>query len=78
MNKEIRSKAEAIAKDFALSIKERTDALLKLDTEMYMELGKDTTKKEKKEVKQTSKYIFKQLKGFNESDAEMLLRALDE
>jgi len=78
MKENIRSKAEAIAKDFALSIKERTDELLKLDSEMYMELGKDSTKSQRKEVKQTSKYIFKQLKGFNEADAELLLRALDD
>lgn len=73
-----RKKAEQIAKDFQLSIKERTDALLKLDCEMYMELGKDSTKTQRKEVKQNSKFIFKQLKGFNETDAELLLRALDD
>lgn len=73
-----RTKAEQIAKDFQLSIKERTDALLKLDCEMYMELGKDSTKTQRKEVKQNSKFIFKQLKGFNETDAELLLRALDD
>ena len=75
---DIRQLAERIAKDFNKSIKERTDALLKLDSEMYMELGKDSSKNQRKEVKQTSKYIYKQLKGFNEKDGELLLRAMDE
>lgn len=75
---DIKQLAERIAKDFNKSIRERTDALLKLDSEMYMELGKDSSKTQRKEVKQTSKYIYKQLKGFNEKDGELLLRAMDE
>ena len=75
---DIKQLAERIAKDFNKSIRERTDALLKLDSEMYMELGKDSSKTQRKEVKQTSKYIYKQLKGFNEKDGELLLRVMDE
>ena len=75
---EIKQLAETIAKDFNLSIKERTDALLKMDCEQYMMLGTDTTKTQKQEVKKNSKFIYKQIKGFNEKDGELLLRALDE
>lgn len=78
MDKITRSKAEAIAKDFALSIDQRTNELLKLNNELYTNLGKDSTESEKKEVKATSKFIFKQLKGFNEKDADLFLRSLDE
>lgn len=75
---DIKQLAEKIAKDFNLSIKQRTDALLKMDCEQYMMLGTDTNKTQKQEVKKNSKYIYKQIKGFNESDGELLLRALDD
>ena len=48
---DIKQLAEKIAKDFNLSIKERTDALLKMDCEQYMMLGTDTNKTQKQEVK---------------------------
>lgn len=75
---DIKQLAEQIAKDFNLSIKERTDALLKIDCEQYMMLGKDATKTQKQEVKRNSKHIYKQIKGFNEKDGELFLRALDD
>ena len=75
---DIKQLAETIAKDFNLSIKERTDALLKMDCEQYMMLGTDTNKTQKQEVKRNSKFIYKQIKGFNEKDGELLLRALDD
>jgi hypothetical protein len=78
MTKEIRQQAEEIAKDFNLSVKERTDKLLRINSEMIMNTGTDSSKTEKKEVKQTSKFIFKQIKGFNEVDGDLLLRAIDE
>lgn len=78
MTKQIRQQVEQIAKDFNLSVKERTDKLLRINSEMIMNTGKDTSKTEKKEVKQTSKFIFKQIKGFNEVDGDLLLRAIDE
>ena len=78
MTKQIRKQVEQIAKDFNLSVKERTDKLLRINSEMIMNTGKDTSKTEKKEVKQTSKFIFKQIKGFNEVDGDLLLRAIDE
>lgn len=78
MKKDIKQLAEQIAKDFNKSIKERTDALLKMDCEQYMMLGTDTTKTQKQEVKRNSKYIYKQIKGFNETDGELLLRSLDD
>lgn len=53
MKKDIKQLAEKIATDFQLSIKQRTDALLKLDCEMYTNLGIDSLKKEKQEVKKT-------------------------
>jgi hypothetical protein len=75
---DIRQQAEQIAKDFNKSIQERTNALLKIDCDQYTNLGKDSTKTEKKEVKANSKFIYKQIKGFNEKDGELLLSSFDE
>ncbi len=76
--KDIKQLAEKIATDFQLSIKQRTDALLKLDCEMYTNLGIDSLKKEKQEVKKNSKHIYKQIKGIDEVSGNMLLACLDD
>lgn len=76
--KDIKQLAEQIATDFQLSIKERTDALLKLDCDMYTNLGVDSLKKEKQEVKKNSKHIYKQIKGIDEVSGNMLLACLDD
>jgi prophage tail gpP-like protein len=73
----IRKLAEKIAKDFQLSVKERTDAILELDAISYTNLGIDSTKTEKTKVKSDSKYLYKLLKGFNEVDGNLLLNHLD-
>jgi hypothetical protein len=73
----IRQLAEKIAKDFQLSVKERTDELLRLDAIQYTNLGTDSKIYEKKKVKSDSKYIYKQIKGFNEADGNLLLNHLD-
>lgn len=73
----IRNLAEKIARDFALSIKERTDMILELDAIQYTNLGMDSSKAEKKKVKSDSKFLYKQIKGFNETDGKLLLNHLD-
>jgi len=78
MKKDIKQLAEKIATDFQLSIKQRTDALLKLDCEMYTNLGIDSLKEEKQEVKKNSKHIYKQIKGIDEVSGSMLLDCLDD
>lgn len=78
MDKDIKQLAEKIATDFQLSIKQRTDALLKLDCNMYTNLGVDSTKKEKQEVKKNSKHIYKQIKGIDETSGNLLLSCLDD
>jgi len=73
----IRRLAEKIATDFALSMKERTDMILELDAIQYTNLGIDSTKKEKNKVKSDSKHLYRQIKGFNEVDGNLLLNHLD-
>jgi len=77
MKEDIKEKALEIAREFNLSIIERTDALLKMDCDMYTKLGSDSTKLEKKEVKATSKQIYKYIKGIDEVSGNLLLKSLD-
>jgi len=78
MKEDIREKALEIAREFNLSIIERTDALLKMDCNMYTNLGIDSTKAEKQQVKATSKQIYKYIKGIDEVSGNLLLKSLDE
>ena len=73
----IRRLAEKIAKDFQLSVKERTDAILEMDAIQYTNLGIDSKNFEKNKVKSDSKYLYKLIKGFNETDGKLLLNHLD-
>ena len=73
----IRNLAEKIAKDFQLSVKDRTDSILELDAISYTNLGIDSTKTEKNKVKSDSKHLYKLIKGFNEQDGKLLLNHLD-
>jgi len=73
----IRQLAEKIARDFNLTIKERTEQLLQLDAIQYTNLGIDSTKAEKKKVKSDSKYLYKQIKGIDESLGKDLLYYMD-
>lgn len=74
----IKKLAEKIAKDFQLSVLERTDQLLELDAIQYTNLGIDSKKYEKDKVKSDSKFIYRQIKGINETDGNLLLNHLDQ
>jgi len=73
----VKETAEQYARDFALSIQERTDKLLKLDCNMYTELGSESSKAERLEAKKNSKFIYKQIKGIDETSGNLLLKSLD-
>ena len=51
-----------IAEDFNRSIRERIDSLLEMDANMYTNLGSDSTKAEKEEVKKKSRIIYRAIK----------------
>jgi hypothetical protein len=76
-NISIRELSENIAKDFELSVKERTDKILELDANQYTNLGIESSKSERNKVKADSKFLYKQIKGFNEIDGNLLLNHLD-
>tara|TARA_R100000951_G_scaffold72162_1_gene60866 strand:- start:2 stop:238 length:237 start_codon:yes stop_codon:yes gene_type:complete len=78
MNKDLKQLAQEIAINFQKSIKQRTDELLKLDCEMYTNLGTDSTKEERQEVKKNSKHIYNCIRGINEEVGKVLTEYIDE
>ena len=73
----IKKLAEKIAKDFQLTIKERTNKLLQLSATGYSNIGTDSSKAEKTTVKSNSRYIFKQVKGIDERLGNLLVGNMD-
>jgi len=57
--------------------KEKIDKLLELDCDMYTNLGTDSTKTEKQEVKRMSKKIYRAIQNINEAIGKSLLQAMD-
>jgi len=56
---------------------EKISELLELDCDMYTNLGIDSTKTEKQEVKRYSRKIYKAIQGINEPIGKSLLQAMD-
>lgn len=73
MKEEIKKIAEAYQK----TVKERIDQLLELDASQYTNLGSDSTKAEKAEVKKNSKVIYRTIKDLDEYTGKLLLEHLD-
>lgn len=57
--------------------KMRIDALLEIDCNNYTNLGSDSTKTERLEVKKQSRQIYRAIKTIDKSLGDMLLRAMD-
>lgn len=60
-----------------LTDKEKIDKLLELDCNMYTNLGTDSTKSEKQEVKRMSKKIYRAIQDINEAIGKSLLQSMD-
>lgn len=73
MKEEIKKIAEAYQK----TVRERIDQLLELDATQYTNLGSDSTKAEKAEVKKNSKVIYRTIKDLDEYTGKLLLEHLD-
>ena len=54
------------------NVKRKVDALLKMDHEMYMELGLDSTKKEVLETKKRSRRIYRAIMQVSPKDGYTL------
>ena len=57
--------------------KQKIDKLLELDCNMYTNLGSDSLKSEKQEVKRMSKKIYRAIQDINEAIGKSLLQAMD-
>ena len=57
--------------------KMRIDALFEIDCNNYTNLGSDSTKTERLEVKKQSRQIYRAIKTIDKSLGDMLLRAMD-
>ena len=55
----------------------RIDALLEIDCNNYTNLGSESTKTERLEVKKQSRQIYRAIKTIDKSLGDMLLRAMD-
>jgi len=73
MKEEILKIAEAYQK----TVRERIDQLLEMDATQYTNLGSNSTKAEKAEVKKKSKVIYKAIKDLDEYTGKLLLEHLD-
>jgi|TARA_R110000744_G_scaffold244247_1_gene361139 hypothetical protein len=73
----IRNLAEKIAKDFDLTIKERTDRLLQLDAIQYTNLGIDSLKAERTKVKTDSKFIYRMIQKVDEILGKSFIHTMD-
>ena len=60
-----------------LTDKEKIDKLLELDCNLYTNLGTDSTKAEKQEVKRMSKKIYRAIQTINEPIGKSLLQVID-
>ena len=59
------------------SDREKIDKLLEIDAHLYTNLGIDSTKKERLEVKRLSKKIYRMIQGINPAIGKTLLQAMD-
>ena len=60
-----------------LTDKEKIDKLLELDCNLYTNLGTDSTKTEKQEVKRMSKKIYRAIQTISEPIGKSLLQSID-
>ena len=58
-------------------LERRIDQLLSEDANMYTNLGSDSTKAEKEEVKKNSRAIYRAIKDLDESTGKLLLQHQD-
>lgn len=57
--------------------RQKKDELYKIDCKMYTNLGTDSTKAERNEVKKKSRMIYKAIQKINPHEGTQLLQAID-
>lgn len=59
------------------SVTRKVDALLYLDCQLYTNLGTDSTKRERDDVRKTSRTIYRSIKKLNPALGKLFLQAMD-
>jgi len=66
-----------IAEDYNKSVIQRVNELLEIDATMYTNLGSDSTKAEKQEVKKNSRIIYRAIKDLDFETGKLFLQHQD-
>jgi len=66
-----------IAEDYQKTVVERINELLEIDATMYTNLGSDSTKAEKQEVKKNSRIIYRAIRDLDIETGKLLLQHQD-
>jgi len=66
-----------IAEDYQKTVVERINQLLEIDAIMYTNLGSDSTKAEKLEVKKNSRIIYRAIRDLDLETGKLLLQHQD-
>ena len=66
-----------IAEDYQKTVIERVNELLEIDAIMYTNLGSNSTKAEKQEVKKNSRIIYRAIKDLDFETGKLLLQHQD-
>ena len=66
-----------IAEDFNKTIIERINELLEIDAKLYTNLGSDSTKADKLDVKKKSRMIYRAIKDLDLETGKLLLQHQD-
>jgi DNA-binding LytR/AlgR family response regulator len=73
----MREEVLRIAEDYQKTVVERINQLLELDAIMYTNLGSDSTKADKLEVKKNSRIIYRAIKDLDFDTGKLLLQHQD-
>jgi hypothetical protein len=66
-----------IAEDYNKTVIQRINELLEIDATMYTNLGSDSSKAEKQEVKKNSRIIYRAIKDLDIATGKLLLQHQD-
>ena len=66
-----------IAADYQKTVLQRVDELLEIDAIQYQNLGSESTKAKKIEVKKNSRFIYRTIKDLDSDTGKLLLQHQD-
>ena len=73
----IQARIEEVLNNDISSKKERIDLLLEIDADNVAELGKNSSKEDRKKVKRNSLDIYRAIKKIDKVEGELLLKCVD-